>query len=545
MLKNFRNILGLSLGASAVMASAYPDKMQLALAIPIRLARDVSAVTLIVSDYKVSLRGKSGIDRELALEACHVRGAHRLKDLCFANGGIYIKLGQHVGQLDHLLPDPYVETMQKYLLDQCPISTLEEVRQIMIKDLGSPPEKLFASFSPNPIASASLAQVHEASTHDGKKVAVKVQHAGIRETSVADIATIEFLVSAVRLIFPDFDYQWLVDEAKLNLPRELDFTLELKNAEKCRSNLSSKVSKLGPGRVHVPHMHPELSSHRVLTMEFIGDAVGVTDQKGLKAAGIRASELAKLISQTFGEMIFIHGHVHCDPHAANMMVRKRPEDGGTQLVLLDHGLYRDLDDEFRLAYAGLWRSLVFADEVGIRRHSEKMNAGDAVPLFAALLTQRPWEDILDNSVNHLAIPNSKEHKEHLARFAADNVKNISKMLLTVPRPLLLLLKTNDCLRSVDKELGQPINTFVITARECTRALALDRTVRAQSVFIRHGSHLGVGNTFGDLLRKGARVMSEILVSPVRIYNLVETIKVEMRICILKAVADYSSLSSLP
>ena len=104
----------------------------------------------------------------------------------------------------------------------------------------------------------------------------------------------------------------------------------------------------------------------------------------------RPGELAKLISETFSEMIFTHGHVHCDPHAANMLVRKGG-DGRMQLVLLDHGLYRTLSDEFRMEYAGLWRALIFADEAGIRTHSEGMNAGEAVPVFAALITQRPWE----------------------------------------------------------------------------------------------------------------------------------------------------------
>ena len=177
-------------------------------------------------------------------------------------------------------------------------------------------------------------------------------------------------------------------------------------------------------------------------MEFIGDAVGVSDVEGMKKMGIRCvclvekqyehvtlrgyitftrwkevawvkkreegidvlqltmqgvtscrpGELAKLISETFSEMIFTHGHVHCDPHAANMLVRKGG-DGRMQLVLLDHGLYRTLSDEFRMEYAGLWRALIFADEAGIRRHSEGMNAGAAVPVFAALITQRPWEHV--------------------------------------------------------------------------------------------------------------------------------------------------------
>lgn len=85
----------------------------------------------------------------------------------------------------------------------------------------------------------------------------------------------------------DFDYQWLIDEMSLNLPLELNFSKEMQNADRCRANLSSPASRLGTGRVHVPHCLPELTSPRVLTMEFIGDAVGVSDVEGMRKMGIR------------------------------------------------------------------------------------------------------------------------------------------------------------------------------------------------------------------------------------------------------------------
>jgi ABC1 atypical kinase-like domain len=100
--------------------------------------------------------------------------------------------------------------MRQHLLDRCPVSSWAEVARTVREDLGAPPEVLFASFDRVPIASASLAQVHVARGHDGRKLAVKVQHAGLRESCTADVATIEFLVAAARRVFPDFDYSWLV-----------------------------------------------------------------------------------------------------------------------------------------------------------------------------------------------------------------------------------------------------------------------------------------------------------------------------------------------
>lgn len=99
-----------------------------------------------------------------------------------------------------------------------------------------------ALVSPLLLFHQNLQQVHVAYSHDGRKLAVKVQHAGLRESCTADVATIEFLVKAAKVIFPDFDYMWLVEETKQNLPLELDFTHEMQNANRCRQNISSPRS---------------------------------------------------------------------------------------------------------------------------------------------------------------------------------------------------------------------------------------------------------------------------------------------------------------
>ncbi|GIL99023.1 hypothetical protein Vretimale_4271 [Volvox reticuliferus] len=310
-------------GGGLLVYQPTAEDLRAAYLTPVRLGRDVYTAATTVIDYKLSLGSLTGAAREVALRECHQRGANRLLALCFANGGVYTKLGQHIGQLDHLLPEEYVLTMREHLLDRCPVSPPEEVRRTFEQDLGAPPEKHFAYFSPEPIASASLAQVHEARDHTGRRLAVKVQHAGLRESCAADVATISALVAAVRWIFPDFDYGWLVDEIKENLPRELDFRHEASNAERCRANLqrSAQHGAWHAGRVHVPQIDYRTSSNRILTMEFI-DGVGVTDTTALARLGLSRREVMMLVAETFNEMIFAHGYVHCDPHAANMLVRK-------------------------------------------------------------------------------------------------------------------------------------------------------------------------------------------------------------------------------
>jgi aarF domain-containing kinase len=409
------------------------------------------------------------------------------------NGGIYIKLGQHIGMLDYLLPEQYVFTMRAHLLDRCPVSSWESVRQTILEDLGAPPEVIFSEFEHTPIASASLAQVHLArDALTGKRVAVKVQHRGLRETSDVDIATIEFVVKAVKR-FAGVDYLWLVEEVQENLPAELDFLIEAANSERCAINLSSaRCSKHVRGNVAVPVIDHLKTSHRVVTMEYI-DGVKVTDIDGLKKLGAPPAAVASLISQTFNEMIFKFGDIHADPHAANMLVRKTPDgktpDGQSkssrtkqqwQLVLLDHGLYRLLDDDFRLEYASLWRSLIFGDVAGITKSAKAMNAGDAVPLFAGTLTRRPWREVSQSrrgGADRLKLSGTPEEKEEIMEYSVKYAGEIGELLARIPRELLLLLKTNDNLRAVDVELGAGVNTYLITARECTKALAEHRAAQ--------------------------------------------------------------------
>jgi len=111
--------------------------------------------------------------------------------MCWRNGGCFIKVGQHIGALDYLLPSEYVNTM-KVLHQYAPESPIADIKRIIVADLGHSVDELFASFEERPIASASLAQVHRATTRSsGEVVAVKVQHPHIKAHSAVDMATME------------------------------------------------------------------------------------------------------------------------------------------------------------------------------------------------------------------------------------------------------------------------------------------------------------------------------------------------------------------
>jgi aarF domain-containing kinase len=152
-------------------------------------------------------------------------------------------------------------------------------------------------------------------------------------------------------------------------------------------------------------------------------------------------------------------------------------------VLLDHGLYRRLNNEFRIEYSKLWKALILGDIQGITESATNMNAADSVPLFAGMLTQRQWKDVTkwEKGTKRLGHQRTQQEKEEIQEFVGQHAQEIGSLLGKLPRELLLLLKTNDCLRSVDKELGAGYNSFMVTARECVRALNADRQAKQPGV----------------------------------------------------------------
>ena len=161
-------------------------------------------------------------------------------------------------------------------------------------------DEIFASFSQRPVASASLAQVHEARLHDGERVAVKVQYPEIAGRVRGDLANLRALFRAVGFLERDFDLMPLVDELGTYVPRELNFVNEAHNLESIGRFFKDRDD------IAVPRVHWELTTRRVLVMDYV-EGMKVTDRAALKKAGIDPEAVARLLVEAYCEQVFVHG----------------------------------------------------------------------------------------------------------------------------------------------------------------------------------------------------------------------------------------------
>jgi aarF domain-containing kinase len=470
--------LGSGLGYSLYQSEGDPNNVG-----AVRFGRAALAVGKIGVDYKRTLYNRDVIEKDVyekALCECHLRSAQELLKLCCDNGGVFIKVGQHIGALDYLLPDEYVETM-KVLHSRAPEMPLDDIYSVLNEELGKDPTHLFASFDPEPLGTASLAQVHKAVLHNGEVVAVKVQHKYVKKHSFVDIWTCDLLVRMVKTAFPQFSFMWLAEEMRINLPLELAFTQEAKNSE--------KVAKIFKDYtwLKVPKIVWRFTTDRVLVMEYCAGA-HINDVTALKKDGIDVFEVSRKIGQMYSKMIFDDGYVHCDPHPGNVLVSKN-KAGEAEVVLLDHGLYIQLSNKFRYDYADFWSGIINRDVAAIKVAADSLGVGALSELFACMVTARSWSSIQKGvDVAERSAAESAEIKANLIIY----LKEISDVLAFVNRQMILIFKTNDLLRGIESNLGtkNSMSSFIQMSRSCLRVIQEKQLLEASSSFSRWRINLG-------------------------------------------------------
>ncbi|XP_045498783.1 aarF domain-containing kinase 1 [Colias croceus] len=454
-----------AIGSGAFVTSVYTDGDYDSLAV-VRHTRAARTALDIGRIYKSMLYSQEW-DKEskeyLQVKSdAHKAGAEKLLELCKTNKGVYIKVGQHVGALDYLLPSEYVSTM-RVLHKDAPRNTVEELYKVIKDELKKDPSELFVEFDPEPLGTASLAQVHRARLKDGREVAVKVQHHYVRKNISIDLTWMEFLINVMSKVFPEFQMDWLVEETKKNIAKELNFLEEGRNSEKV-AELFKNYTWL-----KVPKIFWDYCSERVLVMEYVTGGQ-VNDTKYIDGHGISRTDLCTKLGDLYSHMIFVTGFVHSDPHPGNIIVRKDPGDKDVTVFLLDHGLYAQLSEKFRYDYSKLWLSIIARDKEGIKNYAKNLGIGDDLyGLFACMVTGRPW-DVIMKGID-VTKPSSGE-KSTFQNELPNFLHHVTHCLQHVDRQALLVMKTNDLIRSIEYALSvqDKMCGFLVMTKCCTESI---------------------------------------------------------------------------
>ncbi|AZS39018.1 MULTISPECIES: ABC1 kinase family protein [Microbacterium] len=323
--------------------------------------------------------------------------ARRFHVLAVELGGLMIKVGQFMSSRLDVLP-PEITKELEGLQDEVPPVPTPAIRALAEAELGIPLERAYAWFDENPVAAASLGQVHRArlSALDAAdtglgEVVVKVQRPGIDEIVAVDLAALRRVarwLTRVRIVADRVDAPALVEEFAATSLEEIDYLHEAASAERFRENFADDP------RVDTPEIVWERSTRRVLTLSDV-TAIKINDIEALRAAGIDPSEVAAVFAEVMFDQVFTHSFVHADPHPGNIFVTPSPVvEGGTgrgfRLTFIDFGMMAEIPASLRDGLRTLLIAVAGRDSRGLVAAAQEIGvllpSADTAELERALTT---------------------------------------------------------------------------------------------------------------------------------------------------------------
>ena len=298
------------------------------------------ALKCVFKSLKARKMAKAGASEE-EISKVKVEAATFIRDGLLRLGPTFVKLGQVVSTRTDVLPKEYTDVL-KTLQDDVPGFSGKRAKEIISKELGKPCDQVFKNISPEPIAAASLGQVHTA-TYKGKKVAIKVQRAGLKELFDVDLKNLKKLAELLDKFDPktdgaDRDWVSIYEESERLLYLEIDYINEASNCERFARDFSNV------DYVRVPEVYREVTTPRVLTMEYV-ESFKLTDIEQVQKLGLSRELLAKRTADAFLRQIVETGYFHCDPHPGNLCVDKKGN-----LVYYDFGMMDELKPNVRSGF---------------------------------------------------------------------------------------------------------------------------------------------------------------------------------------------------
>ena len=280
-----------------------------------------------------------------------VNGPVYVKDAFVELGSTFIKIGQFLSSRSDLLPKEYTETLSE-LQDSLPPLLFDDVKKIIEQELRKPLDTFYKSIEQEPIASASIGQVHRAKLLNDAEVVIKVQRPNLNILFYRDLSILRCLASFFQThltIGKEREWVQIIDEIGRTLFEEINFIQEGKNADRLRQNLKYE------DRICIPRVYWKLTSKKIITNEYI-PGVKITDVKSLKEKGHDTKQLATVLVNAYFKQFFEDGFYHADPHPGNIVVR---DDG--VIVFYDFGMVGRIHEGIRNELANVLLCVVEND----------------------------------------------------------------------------------------------------------------------------------------------------------------------------------------
>jgi ubiquinone biosynthesis protein len=375
-------------------------------------------------------------------ELAHLEPPARVRRALEELGPTFVKLGQILATRVDLFAPEWIAEFSK-LQDAAPASPFEDIRAQLTEDLGEAPETAFASVDVQPLAAASLAQVHRAQLADGREVVLKVRRPGIRPIVEADLRLLARLAEIIHAEAPDlrrYHPREVVREFTLSLRREMDFAAEGRHAERIAANFT------GDANIVIPAIHWQWSGERLNVQDFI-DGIPGSDLAAVDAAGLDRSELARRGSGAVLKMMLEDGLFHADPHPGNVFYLP-----GNRLALIDFGMIGRLSEPRRYEIARLMHG---------------MFTGDTDAVVEILLDWRDDEEI-NTEINPVRLRNEIDAfvdqynglplgRINLGQMLSDLVTILRENQLVLPTDLSLMIKAFITLQGMGRQLDPDFN----------------------------------------------------------------------------------------
>jgi aarF domain-containing kinase len=298
----------------------------------------------------------------------HEANAIRIFDSMTQMKGAFMKLGQMLSLQAHTLPEPYLRRLADLQWEAPPMhATL--MRLQFRNETGKAPEDVYDAFERDPFAAASLGQVHKARLKTGETVAVKIQYPGIDRSIDSDFANLKAMLATIRLSREQYGEVWeAVEEVRSHFHREVDYVQEADTIEEFRRLLRDRDD------VRIPRVYRDLSSRRVLTLEFL-EGKHLRDYLKTRPPQEERDAIGERLLDLFFRQAFDFGLLHADPHPGNYLFLE-----GGRIGLLDFGCSKKFDAEFIKEHRNLFK-IPIGDAAGLEKHYRIFGIlGDADPL---------------------------------------------------------------------------------------------------------------------------------------------------------------------